>query len=778
MESVDNMLSNLMKSENYQKLDINSKKDEIEKVLYYCEDNGLIEKNSIFYRNSPKSFGFKYNCGISGGVTFEKISPDISSVNIENKDTVSLSDNNSSSLLSSKTSKRTNDLEEAILIYDLYSKEEKQEEYEFNQNIAKLWSNNGLKTDFYTNPTVDDYKTILKNKKIIFIQEHGIELAKGVFSTNKVYCFTIREQITKENKQKYHTDLKKKRVYSEILSNGTIQYCISPDFFTYYYDDNKLNSSIVILGNCMGFGNEQVVDYNFSFDLCEKCGANTVIGFHNSVNTSYSDYFNCNFVLQLLKNKSVKEAFNYVQSEFGYNDNEFLYKFTDLDQYCDKENKITWRELISNRTAATPILSGETTNKLNHRYIVSSIVKDSTTNNPIKDVRVEVIDNSGDSLEPIVTTTTDENGNFSLNLPYGSYSLSFNHDNYNYYGMSLDVDSEYVVLQNPVLLNPTTSENLIQNNDIVTLTGILKTEDYEINSSNKGTVTILDLDNPIKCYLKDGNNYDGKTEYNIKSVQISSPDLKEYIGQNVTVKGKVMLAHTAHHRRDVVLLESEVIKLNSIENYKEDFINALLENEDEWYVNWGASVGYQSELTFTDLNFDGKPEFIMQYGGGSMRNNNASAYYFSNNKLFEANTWFQNNLTAYYDKSNNSYVMLGNAYAKDGVNYWWCGDFELSFDGINIISDYYSSYIAEDLNYTGNFIYTYYNGANGYGDVNGLSKITETEYNKINEEKLKNLVNINMKREFILCSDWEKYSASEKRQALEKAYDSFTYDKY
>ena len=209
----------------------------------------------------------------------------------------------------------------------------------------------------------------------------------------------------------------------------------------------------------MGFGNEQVVDYNFSFDLCEKCGANTVIGFHNSVNTNYSDYFNCNLVLQLLKNKSVKEAFEFAQSEFGYNDNEFLYKFTDLDQYCDEENKITWREFISNRTAATPILSGETTNKLNHRYEVSSTVKDSTENNTIKDVRVEVIDNSSDSFEPIVITTTDENGNFSLNLPYGSYSLSFHHDNYNYYGMSLDIDSDYVVLQNPILLNPTTIAN-------------------------------------------------------------------------------------------------------------------------------------------------------------------------------------------------------------------------------------------------------------------------------------------------------------------------------
>ncbi len=229
---------------------------------------------------------------------------------------------------------------------------------------------------------------------------------------------------------------------------------------------------------------------------------------------------------------------------------------------------------------------------------------------------------------------------------------------------------------------------------------------------------------------------------------------------------------------DVMTVLKDPIVMQKKENYKEDFINALLENEDEWYQNGGATVGYQSALTFTDLNFDGKPEFIMQYGGGSMRNNNASAYYFSNNKIYKTNTQFQNNLTGYYDKSNNDYVILGNAQALNGVNYRWCGNFELSFDGENIMSDYYSSYRAKDENYTGKFKYTYYNGANGYADVNGISEITEAEYNKINEEKLKNLVNINMKREFILCSDWKKYSASEKRQALEKAYDSFTYDKY
>ncbi len=142
--------------------------------------------------------------------------------------------------------------------------------------------------------------------------------------------------------------------------------------------------------------------------------------------------------------------------------------------------------------------------------VCAGIVRDSKTNNPIKDVRVEVIDNSSDSLDPVVTTTTDENGNFSLNLPYGSYSLSFHHDNYNYYGMSLDVDSEYVVLQNPILLNPSIPKIYKDylNNVIVPQIGICN--DFEkILSGISESEIYRNIDNPkglSSVYIEDLNN--------------------------------------------------------------------------------------------------------------------------------------------------------------------------------------------------------------------------------------------------------------------------------
>lgn len=84
---------------------------------------------------------------------------------------------------------------------------------------------------------------------------------------------------------------------------------------------------------------------------------------------------------------------------------------------------------------------------------INGTVKDSTTNSPIQDVTVEVIDNSTDNFETIATTTTDQNGTFSINLPYGEYSISFNHDDYNYYGTSIDVDSDNVIFTEEILLN-------------------------------------------------------------------------------------------------------------------------------------------------------------------------------------------------------------------------------------------------------------------------------------------------------------------------------------
>lgn len=95
----------------------------------------------------------------------------------------------------------------------------------------------------------------------------------------------------------------------------------------------------------------------------------------------------------------------------------------------------------------------------------------------------------------------------------------------------------------------------IHSNDIITVTGKLKTEKYEINSENSGVAIILDLENPIKYKLYDDFlGYNGE-EYTIDSLQISinESEYKLYKDKTITVSGNVIFAHTGHHQRQIVL---------------------------------------------------------------------------------------------------------------------------------------------------------------------------------------------------------------------------------
>ena len=94
----------------------------------------------------------------------------------------------------------------------------------------------------------------------------------------------------------------------------------------------------------------------------------------------------------------------------------------------------------------------------------------------------------------------------------------------------------------------------VRDNDTLSLSGTLATEDYVTNAGDKKTVTILNLDKPIDCYLYADGFYDGKTKYRIESVQLDvTSNLRTTIGNHIAIQGKVMLAHTIHHRRDIII---------------------------------------------------------------------------------------------------------------------------------------------------------------------------------------------------------------------------------
>lgn len=170
----------------------------------------------------------------------------------------------------------------------------------------------------------------------------------------------------------------------------------------------------------------------------------------------------------------------------------------------------------------------ENTQPETNQPTLSGIVKDEITGNPISGVTVDFVDNSSDSLEPIATATTDVNGWFSVELPQGDYSLSFNHENYKYHGISLTVDSDYVALNDPILLTRKT----------VSITGTV--EDKETNNPISGvTVEVVDNESnslePLATATTDENGkFTIKIPYGDTSLSFKHNSY-EYYGKSLTI---------------------------------------------------------------------------------------------------------------------------------------------------------------------------------------------------------------------------------------------------
>ena len=98
------------------------------------------------------------------------------------------------------------------------------------------------------------------------------------------------------------------------------------------------------------------------------------------------------------------------------------------------------------------------------RQNVTGTVKDKTTNNTISGVSVSAIIPDSGSTTPVATTTTDENGDFSLSLPNGTYALIFTHDDYENYGWQVTVENNDVNLSEPVLLTPKNQLDMVEYN--------------------------------------------------------------------------------------------------------------------------------------------------------------------------------------------------------------------------------------------------------------------------------------------------------------------------
>ncbi|MBE6824202.1 MAG: hypothetical protein E7513_02530 [Ruminococcaceae bacterium] len=228
----------------------------------------------------------------------------------------------------------------------------------------------------------------------------------------------------------------------------------------------------------------------------------------------------------------------------------------------------------------------------------------------------------------------------------------------------------------------------------------------------------------------------------------------------------------------------------SAASYKDNIINAVLNNEYLWYddmLSYSGHYGYGT-AEFLDLNFDGNLEFVVTYPCGTMGNVFRDIYYYSNGSIYEATGGDSNGyedigysgmlLDAYYNKSTGKYKLIGRSMLSAGIEGRMLGNFTLSFDGSSLYVDYYS---AEALtnhgpSYTTSTT-TYYNGAKSWGDVSGASKISKSKYDTLNKNATKNCVDAKLSTKSISMENWKSYSTSKKRSLLNSSYDSFSLKK-
>lgn len=417
IDAVDANIDELVNSNIYKSLAISEKALKMKELLMSLCEKGLIKNNSIKYDDELKCYEFEYADGGTAYIYIDKkldINTSGFSTNTE------IHPNNElikSSLISEANYEATNSTynRQGILIYDLWSAEENKNVYDYNEEVSSAWNTAGLPTTFQIDPTVDFYKTGLIGKSIIFIQEHGIELKR-----NELYGLSLRESVTRKATKSYSSDIKtkNKRVFKTKLADGSWSYIITPNFFSFYYE-NQLNDTLILLGSCMGFGKGQVYDYHFSMAFAEICKAICVVGFHNSVYTDYSTKIIGNLVLRVMDGYSVTEALNSVKSSYGDTDVQYKRKRVEnLDKIVDGKN-ITWRTELENHEEAVPLIGGNGSIKMFNVGTVEGLVSEDETNIPLENVTIVATQN-----ETVKTTQTNNNGKFTFILPAGTWEIS------------------------------------------------------------------------------------------------------------------------------------------------------------------------------------------------------------------------------------------------------------------------------------------------------------------------------------------------------------------
>ncbi|MEE3428892.1 MAG: hypothetical protein VZQ55_08010 [Ruminococcus sp.] len=327
-------LKKIVKSENFYNLSIQERKALVDDKFKKLINKKRIKENGVFYNDDTKSYGFQYFNGDYGVLDIgDKVSEDgvyyggnageINSFNNEIKDLSETGSKKSAHVLDNN----------ALIIFDYVRRGESDKGVSFDEiyrlfkEKKKEWDKSNLPTEIITNPTVEYYKTCFIKKSISLIGAHGTREQFEIFGKNKS-TISVLEHL---NDTKYKYDISKNYIARNVNTGG---YQILPEFFEHYYSSSKIPDTIILMGNCYGFGTDNDVDYTLSENF-KKNGANAIIG---SVNESYllrednKPSYSLSILFEtadkMLDGVTVKRAFEKAKEKYGNNADEFVAKYS------------------------------------------------------------------------------------------------------------------------------------------------------------------------------------------------------------------------------------------------------------------------------------------------------------------------------------------------------------------------------------------------------------------------------------------------------------------
>lgn len=454
IEAVDNSISELLLSDEYKKLELEKKIEKVKELLYTLSIDGtsdypysLIKFNSICYEESTHTFGFQYFNGDLSGVNLKSFSNEnelfekFDTTNFRNVNTLfnlrSYSENQNLNIKANVQAKAT-------VFYDFDSDVNKINYY---KKILSQWSNSGINTNIITSPTVDVYANGLTDNDIIVLATHGAYIKQKItdwFTDSKKSTICTREVSTEEKDKKYKNDINQHNIAGISGETGK-EYWIFPSFFSAHYSNNKIKDSVILMQNCLGFGDD-FVDYTLSFELT-NVGASTVVGFHGSALQLYSLELVNSIVSNLLDNKTIGESYNESIKQKGSTEKLFV-------PYARKKYDFSEEQLPDSSDDIYPVLAGNSKFKL--PYIENGSLSGevvSSDNTPLSDVRVDAYLKAESGTQYVGNSYTNDKGNFSMELQGGSYELRFNKDGYKTTVETIKISNDVMtVLIDPIIM--------------------------------------------------------------------------------------------------------------------------------------------------------------------------------------------------------------------------------------------------------------------------------------------------------------------------------------